>query len=69
MTRKVTTCDRCGKAIEYRGWTGFLKNPKPKRLFITEILNGNPSGYDYWNIDRELCAECMKSFERWMNEG
>lgn len=66
MRQTIILCDRCKKPIEYIGWTGVLREPKPKRLFITEIFNGNPSGYDYCDNNRELCADCMKSFKKWL---
>lgn len=66
MKQTIILCDRCKKPIEYAGWTGILITPKPKRVFIREIFNGNPSGYDYCDIQRELCADCMKSFSKWL---
>ena len=66
ITKQI--CDRCGKEIEYRGWTSKLKRPHRERhrTRILKILNGNPGGYSYTECDYELCAECTKKLIRFL---
>ena len=42
ITRKI--CDRCGKQMEYVGWTAKIENAfrKGKTVKIHKIFNGNP---------------------------
>lgn len=67
-TRRI--CDRCGKAIEYVGWTAKLRNvfKKGKRIKIYEFLDGNRSGYDYHESCYELCAGCTSQLEEFLKE-
>lgn len=60
-------CDRCGKKIRYSGWTALIS--RPKKLRIREILNGNPSGYNYTDYDIELCRDCTRKLERFIFGG
>lgn len=53
VTYKV--CDRCGKKMTYSGWTAMVRT---HRFKITELFNGNPSGYDYCDEYIELCSRC-----------
>lgn len=72
MQKKIITCDRCGKLITYSGWTAIIKYPKIKKATywkIVEIFNGNPSGYDYCNMNVELCADCTDQLEKWIKGG
>lgn len=66
ISKKV--CDRCGKEIAYRGWTGILKK-YPKRVSIVKIFNGNLDGYSYTDRDFDLCAECTQGFVDWLEDG
>ena len=69
MKKTEILCDRCKQPMTYNGWVAIIKYPKLKRAVrwrITEIFNGNPSGYDYCDIDRELCADCTKKLKKWL---
>lgn len=69
MTEKRTLCDRCKQPITYNGWTAIIKFPKIKKgtyWKIVEILNGNPSGYDYCDMNTELCADCTEQLKKWL---
>lgn len=65
MTKRETLCDRCKKPIQYSGWTGIIK-AYPKRLWLCELLNGNPDGYSYFDRQLDLCRDCCESLERWI---
>lgn len=66
VTKKF--CDRCGTEMRYVGWTARLKI---KRIGIIatvqKLLNGNPDGFSYVEWDYELCADCTKKLERFLN--
>ena len=51
--KTIRVCDRCGKYIEYRGWTARIKGLRFRKIFMRKILNGNPDGYSYsdWHIE------------------
>lgn len=57
-------CDRCGKEIKYIGWTGRFR--LSRKLSVVMIHNGNNSGYEYSEDDKELCADCVKSYKEWL---
>lgn len=63
-------CDRCGADMKYVGWTAKLKNviKKGGRIKVLKLLNGNPDGYSYVERDYELCAECTKKLEDFLNK-
>ena len=42
--KTIRVCDRCGKYIEYRGWTARIKGLRFRKIFMRKILNGNPDG-------------------------
>lgn len=65
-TIKKKICDRCGKEMVYSGWTAFVH--PARRMKITEIFNGNPTGYDYSTDYVELCADCTRSYKRWFKD-
>ena len=62
IKRKI--CDRCGKKIQYSGWTAFIF--KPQKIKIRQILNGNHSGYAYTDYDIELCKECTRALDKFV---
>ena len=65
MARVIkNVCDRCGKPIKYIGWTAFIS--KPKKVKIRKILNGNPTGYNYTDVNLELCRECTDDLDKFM---
>ena len=66
-----TICDRCGEEIVYRGWTSKLHFAKkfPFRFRILKLKNGNPSGYDYSELDCELCAKCTMKLSAFLRGG
>ena len=62
-------CDRCQKPMTYNGWTAIIKYPKVKRCVswqIRELFYGNISGYEYCNLNTELCADCSKQLKQWL---
>lgn len=54
-------CDRCGKKLEYIGWTALIRTPK--KIKVRKLLNGNHSGYSYSDWDYELCNKCTRALE------
>lgn len=69
MRKTEMLCDRCKRPITYQGWIAIINYPKIKKATkwkINEIFNGNPSGYDYCNMDTELCADCTKKLKKWL---
>jgi DNA-directed RNA polymerase subunit RPC12/RpoP len=64
-TVEYKTCDRCGKRMEYIGWTARIKNAvkRGKTVKIRKYFNGNPDGYSYSDCYYELCADCTKEVE------
>ena len=62
VTKNV--CDRCGKPIKYIGWTALIS--RPKKVKIRQILNGNPTGYNYTDYDLELCRECTYDLDKFV---
>lgn len=62
------TCDRCGKKIEYIGWTAKLRRILNHgiRLHVFKSLNGNPDGYSYSQYECELCPECTQKLEKFL---
>lgn len=72
MSREIKTiCDRCGEEIVYRGWTSKLRFARkfPFRFRILKLNNGNPSGYDYSELDCELCAKCTMKLSAFLRGG
>ena len=72
MKKTEILCDRCNKPMTYTGWVAIIKYPKIKKAVrwkITEIFNGNPSGYDYSDLNTELCADCTKQLKEWLKGG
>lgn len=51
-------CDRCGARMKYTGWTALLFRPAKFRLL--KLLNGNHDGYSYSEDHIELCSDCTK---------
>jgi len=66
ITQEV--CDRCGKPLKYTGWTAVIRNiiKKSKRIKITKLFNGNPSGYDYTERTFHLCARCTEELKNFL---
>lgn len=66
VTQKI--CDRCGKPMEYVGWTAKLRNVfrKGKSVKIHELFNGNPDGYSYSERQYELCADCTENLKEFL---
>lgn len=67
VTQKI--CDRCRKPMEYVGWTAKIRNAfmKGKTVKIHKLFNGNPDGYSYSDSQYELCADCTKQLEEFLN--
>ena len=68
-TINTIVCDRCGREIKYVGWTSLLlgfRKSYMRKFYIRQTLNGNPSGYNYSDWDFELCNECTKALEKFM---
>ncbi len=59
-------CDRCGNEMKYVGWTSVLTN-RYSSIKILKLLNGNHSGYDYGRNEYEMCTDCTKEFEKFLN--
>lgn len=70
-TVEYKTCDRCGKRMEYIGWTARIKNAVKcgKTVKIRKYFNGNPDGYSYSDSCYELCAGCTKGLEEYLSRG
>ena len=68
ITQRI--CDRCGKPIKYDGWTARFKNifKRDKTIRITKLLNGNSGGYNYTDDYCELCVDCTRKLEDFMNQ-
>lgn len=66
ITQKI--CDRCGKPLEYVGWTAKIRNDfkKGKTVKIHQLFNGNPDGYSYSDNCYELCADCTKELDEFL---
>ena len=64
--KTIRVCDRCGKYIEYRGWTARIKGLRFRKIFMRKIFNGNPDGCSYSDWHIELCAECTCKFEEFL---
>lgn len=60
-TRTENFCDRCGARMKYVGWTALLF--KPTKFRLLNLLNGNPDGYSYSEDHIELCSDCTKELE------
>ncbi len=68
-TIKTTICDRCGREIQYVGWTALIqgfRKPYVRRFFARKLFNGNHNGYNYSDWQFELCNECTKALEEFM---
>lgn len=56
--------------MEYNGWTAILENViGGKKIKICKIYNGNPGGYSYIEQQYELCKDCTKQFEEFLQDG
>lgn len=66
ITQKI--CDRCGKPMKYAGWTAKIRNAfkKGRTVKIHKIFNGNPDGYSYSDSQYELCVDCTKQLEEFL---
>lgn len=62
----VHICDRCAKPIKYFGWTALIRGSR--RFHIRQLLNGNPDGYSYMDYPIELCNNCTKDLNRFLEE-
>lgn len=40
---------------------------KGSQIQVLKLLNGNPDGYSYAEHEYELCAECTKKLEDFLN--
>lgn len=59
MNKVVYFCDRCGKEFNINDY-GIIKTKKHyKRIFPLGDFNSE--------AEYELCPECWKSFEEWLN--
>lgn len=62
-TRKVTTCDRCGKEFKWIGVSaGYFINGirKCNNIHFRVIHNGNIDGYSYGDQRVDLCQDCTR---------
>lgn len=69
MRKTEIVCDKCQRPMSYNGWIAIIRYPKIKKAVrwqIQEIPTGNPSGYDYCNMDMELCSDCTKKLKKWL---
>ena len=66
----IKVCDRCGKEMEYSGWTSRVINgvKRGKRVKIRKYFDGNPDGYSYSDWDYEMCNECTKKLEEFLRK-
>lgn len=64
--KTIKICDRCGKHIEYIGWTGLIKVHWSFRFFVRFLFNGNSDGYSYSDLNIELCAECTDELKKFL---
>ena len=62
----VHVCDRCKQQIKYFGWTALIRGPRS--FHIRKLLNGNPDGYSYTDYPIELCNNCTKALDRFLEE-
>lgn len=64
MIKTKTVCDRCGKEIK-----GFprLKIWRVRQKIIRVFIFFSPSVYDYIDEKIELCSNCRKEFNNWMD--
>lgn len=64
----IKVCDRCGKSIEYIGWTTKFMNVfrKGKTVRIRSLFNGNLDGHSYLDGCYELCVDCTKKLENFL---
>ena len=65
-----SVCDRCGEKIEYKGKTiKIFKRPvRTSKFKFLSIFNGNPSGYDYSEQYVELCGNCTRKLDIFLNK-
>lgn len=61
---KTRICDRCKRELQYLGWTANIKGFR--RFTVLKLRNGNYNGYSYSDWDFELCADCTKELEKFM---
>ena len=65
-----SACDRCGKEIKYKGKISKIFNKTQKKsikLKVLSVFKGNPTGYDYSERYVELCKECTKQLDEFLN--
>lgn len=68
MRVEARICDRCKKEIVYKGWTSRLKMLRWCKFRLRRILNGCPTGYEYSDMDYELCSDCTTDLEQFLKE-
>lgn len=69
-TINYEVCDRCGKEMEYKGkTTKIFKRPvRTSKFKFLSIFNGNPTGYDYSEQYVELCSNCTRKLNVFLNK-
>ena len=71
--RTIHVCDRCGKEFEYRfsKWAGYFTKGIKKRTLIGfhEVYYGNMSGWEYSDLQYELCADCTEKLVKFLRSG
>lgn len=66
MKVEYHVCDRCKKKIENNCWAGIFQRPL-KDVIFQKLYYGGISEYDYSDNNKiEICADCVKSFEKWL---
>lgn len=71
MKKTGVYCDRCGKEFKYAQteWAGLLRGLKPQKIKLTKLFYGNPSGHDYSDRFYELCKDCTKALQTFIEGG
>lgn len=60
MKKTVRLCDRCGKEIKDAVF------PVTRMVTVRTTIIFGFGGYSYTSGEQELCPDCTKSFEKWM---
>ena len=62
-SKTIEICDRCGKEIKHS------KFPRAKiKTVVGQLTVFGLGAYDYCNCEYDLCSECSKSFDKFMDK-